>query len=158
MTEQPDPTAHLRRVPFDETYLERSYVWLRDPVIAQQTRTAPFTREEQQAWFETLADRTDYATWGIECDGEPAGTVGLRTIGLFGGAEAFLIIGEPKFQERGIARWALNEMDIEAHKRGLGFLLARMGYDNPRSLAVSLRHGFVKVREDEDGYFLIKPL
>jgi RimJ/RimL family protein N-acetyltransferase len=145
-------------VPFDETYRDCSFDWLSDPFIAQQTQTGSFTREQQRAWFKTLPTRTDYAVWGIECDGEPAGGVGLRYIGLFGGAEAFLYIGEARFQERGIARWALEELDIEARARGLGFLLARMGHDNPRSLAVSLRHGFVNVREDPEGYFLVKPL
>jgi RimJ/RimL family protein N-acetyltransferase len=143
-----------RRVDFDETYLDRSFEWLSDPEVARLTRTPPLTRASQQEWFEGLGTRTDYAVWGIECDGEPAGALGLRHIGVSGGAESFLYLGEERFWGRGVGAWALGELTAEARRRQLGFLFAVVGTDNPRSLALHRRHGFVVAREEGDSYVM----
>jgi RimJ/RimL family protein N-acetyltransferase len=148
------PPAAPSRVTFDTIYRDRSFAWLSDPEIAQLTRTPPLTRALQQEWFEGLGARTDYAVWGIECDGEPAGALGLRHIGVSGGAEAFLYLGERRFWGRGAGTWALDELVGEARRRGLRFLTAIVGKDNPRSLALHRNRGFVVAREDDDTYVL----
>jgi RimJ/RimL family protein N-acetyltransferase len=148
----------VRRVPFDERYRDLSFGWLSDPEIARLTRVPPMTRESQAVWFAGLPARTDYAIWGIECDGVPIGAFGLKLIGVDEGAEYFMYIGDPAYWGRGIARWSFDEVYEQARARGLKYLYGIVGKDNPRSLAVDLRHGFEIRREDDTAFYIALPI
>jgi RimJ/RimL family protein N-acetyltransferase len=148
----------IRRVPFDERFRDLSFTWLNDPEMARLTDSPQFTRDEQLAWYAGLADRTDYAVWGIEYDGVPVGAMGLKSIGLDQGGEYFMYIGDRAYWGRGIARWAFDEIVAEACRRRLRFLYGRVVKGNDRSLAVDLRHGFRIAREEPGHYWLVYPL
>ena len=140
-----------RRVAFDETYLDASYEWLRDPELAWLTMSGGQTREQQRAWFEALPGRTDYAIWGIELDGVPAGVMGLKHLDRDdGGAEYFMYLGDKAMWGRGVGRWATAEIVAEARGRGLTYVYGLIGKHNERSLAVHTHLGFVVEGEVDD--------
>ena len=144
-------TADPRRVPFDERYLERSYEWLRDPELARLTMTTAVTPEQQRAWYEGLPNRTDYAIWGIEFEGEPVGVMGLKHLDAGDqGAEYFMYLGETAMWGRGIGRWATTEICAEARSRGLTYIYGLVGTHNLRSREVHEHLGF-KVVDERDG-------
>ena len=148
-------SAELRRVPFDERFLERSFIWLSDPEIARLTRTPPFTAESQREWYESLSSRTDYKIWGIEASGVPIGAFGIKHIGVREGAEGFMYLGEPGLAGRGFANWILTEVYEQARACGLKFLYGVVDKGNPRALKVDLRFGLEIEREDDDAYYLV---
>jgi RimJ/RimL family protein N-acetyltransferase len=143
-------------VPFDETYLDASYDWLHDPELARLTMAAEVTREAQREWYDGLAGRTDYAIWGIEHDGRPAGVMGLKHIGESDdGAEYFMYLGDRALWGRGIARWATAEILAVARERGLTYVWGLVGKHNDRSLAVHTHLGFEIVGE-QDGVWRLE--
>ena len=144
-----------RRVPFDETYLDASYEWLQDPEMARLTMSPATTREQQRAWYDGLADRTDYAIWGIEHDGRPVGVMGLKHLDADdGGAEYFMYLGDTSVWGQGIARWATGEILGEARARGLTYVYGLVGKHNERSLSVHTHLGFT-VEGERDGRLLL---
>lgn len=143
-----DETSGARRVPFDDEFLRLSFGWLTDDEMQNLTMSPAVTPESQRAWWESLADRPDYAVWGIEYDGVPVGAMGIKRIGEDDGAEYFMYLGERSYWGRGIASWAFAEICDEVRSRGLRKLYGRIGKHNDRSLAVHLREGFEVVGED----------
>lgn len=144
-----------RRVPYDETYLDASYEWLQDPELARLTMSQALTREQQRAWYDGLAGRTDYAVWGIEHDGRPVGVMGLKHLDSDdGGAEYFMYLGDTSVWGKGIARWAMAEILAEARSRGLAYVYGLVGKHNDRSLAVHTHLGF-EVDGERDGRWLL---
>jgi RimJ/RimL family protein N-acetyltransferase len=140
-----------RRVPFDETYLNASYEWLQDPEMARLTMSPATTREQQRAWYESLAGRTDYVIWGIEHDGAPVGVMGLKHLDAEdGGAEYFMYLGDTAAWGKGIARWATDEILAEGRARGLAYVYGLVGTHNERSRGVHEHLGF-EVVGVEDG-------
>jgi RimJ/RimL family protein N-acetyltransferase len=148
-----------RRVPFDETYLEASYGWLQDPELARLTMSAAQTREQQRAWYDGLAGRTDYAIWGIEHEGRPVGVMGLKHLDADdGGAEYFMYLGDMSAWGKGIARWATAEILAVAKERGLAYVYGLVGKHNDRSLAVHTRLGFTVDGEVDGKWRLVQPV
>ena len=92
----------VRLEPYDRTYLDLSWEWLRDPEIKALTRSPDFTREQQQAFFESLPGREDYKIWGVASDaGEKIGAAGIKHIDGLNG-EVFLYVGERAYWGRGV--------------------------------------------------------
>ena len=141
-----------RRMPFDETYLDASYEWLRDPGMSRLLMSQAVTREQQREWYDGLAGRTDYAIWGVEYDGVPVGVMGLKHLGEDDGGEYFFYIGDRSYWGRGIASWAFSEICDAARERGLAYIWGLIGKHNDRSLAVHTREGMKVVAETETEY------
>ena len=139
----------MRLVPFDETYLDRSHGWLSDPEIAHLTRTPAVGRAAQQAWFDELGSRHDYWVQGIECDGNPAGAVGLRRI-TADNCEFFIYLGEREYWGRGVFRQVLPAVLAEARRRGLSQVTSKIGEDNTRSIRAHEALGWVRSGREDD--------
>ncbi len=140
----------LRLVDYDEQYRDLSYEWLQDPELRRLTRSRQLTREEQLAWYAALPDRTDYVIWGIECDGVPVGTMGLKHIGVDEGGEYFFYLGKREFWGRGISAWAYQTIYEQARIRGLRYLYGIIAKENTRSMGVHTGHGLGVYREDDE--------
>jgi RimJ/RimL family protein N-acetyltransferase len=140
----------VRRVPFDEAYLERSAVWLQDRELQDLIRSADFDPEQQRAWYDGLSARTDYAVWGIECDGRPVGMMNIKRIGVDDGAVYQMYIGERDFWGVGIGTWALREVQQEIKARGLRWVYGRIAEHNTRSQAAHFAMGMRRVAQDGD--------
>lgn len=136
-------THPIRLVPFDRSYLERSWEWLNDPEIKRMTLSPDFTRAEQEEFFCSLPQRTDYLIWGVaSSEGTPVGVAGLKHI--FGTcAEFWCYIGERDWWGRGAGGQILDACESEARKRGITTLTMVASTDNSRSLGAYRRAGFV---------------
>lgn len=140
----------VRRVPFDETYLRHSAVWLQDEDLRDLIRSAPFDAQEQAAWFAALPGRDDYAVWGIAVDGEPVGVMSLKDIGVDDGALYSMYVGERAFWRSGIGRWALREVQGEVAARGFQWVRGRIALHNTRSQRAHFALGMEEVGRDGD--------
>ena len=141
----------IERVPFDDTYRERSAIWLQDAELVALIRApSPFDPVAQDHWFRGLTARTDYAIWGLACDGEPIGAIGIKHIGTDDGAEYFMYIGERSHWRLGIGRWALLEIQAEIGSRGLTWVFGRIAQHNLRSRQAHFTLGLRPLREDGD--------
>lgn len=140
----------VRRVPFDETYLQRSAVWLQDEDLRDLIRSAPFDADAQAAWYAGLPHRDDYAVWGIEVDGEPVGVMSLKEIGVDDGALYSMYVGERAFWRSGIGRWALREVQGEVAARGLQWVRGRIALHNTRSQQAHFALGMKEVGREGD--------
>lgn len=144
-----------RRVPFDESWLDTTAVWLADEELSALIKSGPVDQERQREWYASLAGRGDYAIWGIEHDGERVGVMGLKHLDAGdGGAEYFMYLGETRVWGRGIGRWATEEILAEARARGLTHVYGLVGKHNDRSLSVHTHLGFT-VDGERDGMWLL---
>ena len=147
-----DP-AGVRQVPYDERFLDCSWEWFQDPALGKLTDTAPFTREQQRAWFDGLPGRTDYAAWGVEDAGRPVGAFGLKHI-TAEDAEYWAYLGEASSRGRGIGQWMFRQIVAEGRARGLTRLTGLVLKTNERALRIDLQLGFYHVSEDDTHYFI----
>lgn len=138
----------IRRVPFDDTCLQLSSRWLKDPELVWLIRAAPeFDPAVQSAWYASLPTRTDYAVWGIAVEDTPIGVMGIKHIGVDDGAEYFMYIGERSYWRLGIARWAMKEIKAEVASRGLTWVYGKVAHYNERSMATDLALGMRPIRD-----------
>ncbi len=134
---------------FDETYLEKSWHWLRDPEIKRLTMSPDFNREEQLRWFARLPERTDYLIWGLACDGIPIGALGLKNITRHE-AEYWGYIGNRDYWNNGLGGKMLCFIFGQAKKMGLNELYLKVHRDNARAIRLYTRVGFKTVSEDKE--------
>lgn len=147
----------VRRVEFDECYLEHSWRWLNDPEVRRLTNTPTFSQDDQRRWFEGLSGRDDYVIWGIEVGGKPVGAFGLKNI-TSESAEFFGYVGEREYWGRGIAQWGIRIMEEEARLRGAARFYLRMISERERGRKAYLRLGFHVVGEQDGSVLLEKVL
>jgi ribosomal-protein-alanine N-acetyltransferase len=136
-----------RAVPYTRAYLDASTRWFADEELRRLTLAPAFDPDSQEAWFRSLAQRTDYLVWGVEVDGRPAGAFGLKGI-TSADAEYFGYLGLPELRGRGLGRWMLDTALARAAERGLGRVWLRVGVDNPRARHAYRRRGFVSVSSE----------
>ena len=149
------PSGHLvRRVPFDETYLERSAVWLQDEELRHLIRSAPYDPAQARAWFEGLPSRPDYVVFGIECDGQPVGMLNLKFC-YDDGALYSMYVGERAFWRAGIGTWALREVQGLVRERGLRKVYGRIAAHNTRSQQAHLAMGMRHVADEGDEWVMV---
>ena len=149
-----DSANRIRLVPYSRAYLDRSWDWLNDPEIKALTMTPDFTREDQLAFFESLAGRTDYHIWGVEApDGTPIGAGGIKNIAGDTG-EYWCYIGERDWWGRGIGRQILDRCEEKASELGLRHLYMKASAANDRSIGLYAKMGFVHCPEKSTGEIL----
>lgn len=129
-------------VPFDRTYLDHSWDWLRDAETKALTMTPEFTREQQLAFFDTLPGRSDYHIWGVAlADGTPIGAGGIKQVrGATG--EFWCYIGEKSCWGRGLGPQILRLCEEQASSLGLDRLTMIAAEDNERSIRAFEKMGF----------------
>ena len=134
-------------VPFDRTYLDLSWDWLRDPETRALTMTPEFTREQQLGFFQTLPSRTDYHIWGVALeDGTPIGAGGIKQVHGSTG-EFWCYIGDKGWWGRGIGPQILQLCEKQARGLGLDTLTMIAADDNERSIRAFEKMGFERDRE-----------
>lgn len=144
---------HLSFVPYSRVFLDKSYAWLHDPEIKRLTCTPDFTREQQTAFFESLAIRKDYKVWGIALAEEPIGACGLKHID---GAQAeyWGYIGEKRYWGRGLGQQIIGHCQTMAQSIGLTSLYLKVGADNLRARKLYFKSSFYE--EGSDGAGMIR--
>jgi RimJ/RimL family protein N-acetyltransferase len=139
----------MRVVPYSRDYLEASWEWLNDDEVRRLTMTPLFEREDQEEWYRSLDERTDYRVWGIEVDGRPAGVLGLKNIEP-PQAEYFGYLGIRELWGQGLGRHMLDEAVARARELGLSRLVLRVWTQNVRAKRLYAAYGFRLVGNDGD--------
>ena len=129
-------------VPYDATYLDLSWEWLRDPEIKALTLSPDFTRELQQAFFDSLPGREDYKIWGVAAhDGTPIGAAGIKHIADSQG-EIWCYIGERAWWGRGVGGRILELCEDQARDLGIERLFMVAAANNARSVKAFKKLGY----------------
>ena len=144
-------------VEFSRAFLEKSYHWLHDPVIATLTLTAPFSQEEQERFFVGLPDREDYHVYGIQADQKPVGACGLKHI-TPDSAEYWGYIGERQYWGQGIGQFMLDEMLYQTRKMRISTLWLLVGKDNPVAQAMYKKNQFIVIEEQSTVLRMERPV
>ncbi len=136
-------SANIHLEPYDRTYLNLSWEWLRDSEIKALTLTPDFTREQQLTFFDTLSSRADYRIWGVAADdGEKIGAAGIKHIDGPDG-EFWCYIGERAWWGRGIGGRILELCEDKARLFGVERLIMIAAASNARSVKAFEKMGFV---------------
>ncbi|MEN6471857.1 MAG: GNAT family N-acetyltransferase [Clostridiaceae bacterium] len=146
---------NIEFVVYDKRYLECSNEWLQDPEIKSMTMTPEFSAQTQRIWFDGLPMRTDYRIWGVACDGEPVGAVGIKHINVEKKmGEYFGYIGEKELWGKGIGRQMVGFAKEQAKKLDLHVLCLLVSPNNVRAMSLYEKSGFSiveKISEATDG-------
>lgn len=148
----------VQLVPFDRTFLERSWDWLQDPEIKRLTLTPDFTREDQQRFFDSLPSRSDYRIWGVALNNkEPIGAAGLKNM-RDGTAEYWGYIGEKSCWGRGLGRQMLGSVEQRSRAMNLQKLTLKVGAENSRAVRLYRAAGYVASDPGTDPILMTKEL
>lgn len=139
----------VKFVKYNRSYCNCSWKWLNDVEIKKLTMTPDFTKEDQEWWFNNLDSRNDYLIWGIECEGVPIGTIGLKHINLdCDKAEYFGYIGEKKYWSKGIGKLMMEFAIKEAKKINIHNIYLNVLESNERAVKSYIRSGFEIFSDD----------
>lgn len=140
---------------YDRRVFEKSWEWLSDPELKKLTQTPDQDKEQQEIWFQSLKDRTDYLIEGVWRDEEPIGVIGLKNITSLD-AEIFGFIGEKKYWGKAIGMDMMQHMLDSGKRMGLSSIYAKIRKDNPTSYRLHLRFGFSKESDIEEDAVLMR--
>lgn len=142
--------SRLSISPYTREFLDCSWTWLNDPEIKALTATPDFTREQQQAWYETLASKKDYLIWGLQLDGRPVGVFGIKNIAE-GSGEYWGYIGSREHWGGGIGSWMLGKVLELAADAGISRIYLKVLKSNVAAIKLYEKMRFNKY--DADGEF-----
>lgn len=158
--------VRLRRL--EESDLDRTHEWLHRPDVNDKIGVAiPFSKEQQLAWFRTLAGASDKVVFAVcrRGDGSHIGNVSLDTIDRrHRNARLSIFLAEPGERGQGLGSDALRTLCRYAFE-GLGLhkVWCKTDADDARVLRFYERLGFVRegtLREHEfkQGRFVDKAI
>ncbi len=140
---------------YNRIFLEKSYFWLNDPILQKNMNiNKTITIEDQELWYESLPDRTDYKIWGILFDDKPIGACGFRNIKDNSG-EITIYIGDKEYWG-GTGSIVLGLLEEKAIDLNLKTLFAKILKSNSRSYKLFINKGFNCCGDNEDFYILKK--
>jgi len=137
----------LTFVPYEERFLERSFVWFQDAELRELTNTPTVTREKQVEWFAALPAKSDYLIWGICLGDEPVGACGLKKV-TTQDAEYWGYIGEKSLWGRGLGRQMISFCIDETKKLNLSRVWLTVNANNLRAIALYRKMGFHMIKQD----------
>lgn len=143
-------------VPYDQTFLEKSWEWLNKPLIKKLTDTPDFTKEDQKKWFDSLPDKADYFIRGVCFKSRPVGVVGLKKITQTD-AEYWGYIGEINFWGRGIGGEMMAFAIETAKQRKLEKLYLTVLKENTRAIHLYQKFNF-KIQNQQNDRLLCMQL
>lgn len=144
-------------VPFDESFLHASYVWLQDEALRALIDSPPVTKASQQLWFQGLSNRNDYHIWGVTADSIPVGVCGIKHVNN-GKGEYWGYIGEKDHWGKGIGTKMLYFIAAFAKSIGLAVIQLSVLKHNQRAFYLYLRNGFIVIEDSGDKIFMEKNL
>ena len=122
-------------------FLDKSWNWLNDKEIKELTLTPDFTKEQQEYFFNSLHDRTNYFIKGITYNSVPIGACGLKNITEHDG-EYWGYIGEKAFWGRGIGKEMVKYIIKIATEKFLDSIYLRVTQSNERAKNLYTKFGF----------------
>lgn len=142
---------------FDTVFLEASWNWLQDEELRKLVDAPVITKEQQQSWFKTLPQRTDYCIWGVLYDGKPVGVTGIKNIKSNTG-EYWGYIGDKNYWGKGIGSAMMQCTVAEAQALQLKQLTLKVLRTNQRAIQLYQKNGFVQTQADETHLLMQKTL
>jgi len=144
----------LTFVPYDERFLECSYVWFQDLELRELTNNLLLvTRENQAEWFASLPSKSDYLIWGVELDQAPVGACGLKNV-TSTDAEYWGYIGEKQLWGQGLGQQIVEFCLGQAKKLGLLRVWLTVNVENGRAIALYTKMGFCRVQQDSGNFVM----
>jgi len=140
---------------FNREVLEKSWEWLNDPIIREQTFTRGFNREAQEKWFESLKTRKDYFIRSICYNDKPIGVMGIKHLTGKDG-EVFGYLGEKDYWGKTIGVQGLEYMVNYAKDIELESLYAIVLKENINSYRLMRRLGFERERDFDDKTIIMR--
>ncbi len=128
-------------VVFDETFKESTYQWLQNETLRTLIDAPAITKEQQEAWFAALPQRTDYKIWGIVADQQPIGVCGLKNITTTQ-AEYWGYIGNTTYWGKGIGKEMMRFVETQATQLHLSSLYLKVLQSNERAIRLYEKAGF----------------
>lgn len=135
-------------VAFDVRFLKQSSKWLQDEEIRMLIHASPFSAEQQQQWFEQLPDRKNYLIWGVECDHQPIGVVGLKHVTDESG-EYWGYIGEKEYWGKGIGKQMIMFIEDVAILKKLLIIYLNVTKENVRAIKFYEKMRFIAVDNNQ---------
>lgn len=132
----------LEFVDYSLIFLEKSWDWLNDKEIKELTMTPDFTKEQQEQFFNSLPERTNYFIRGIAYDSIPIGACGMKNITEQDG-EYWSYIGEKAFWGQGIGKEIVKYIINAAKEKSLENIYIKVGQSNDRSINLHMKFGFL---------------
>ncbi|HAT7998802.1 GNAT family N-acetyltransferase [Citrobacter braakii] len=145
--------TEIKFVDFDEIYLNKSWEWLQDEEIRILTNTPPFTKSQQQIFYESLP-RKDYLIWGVEVDKLPIGVLGLKNI-KHGKGEYFGYIGNKDYWGKGLFKEMKLYILEKAKENEIDYIYLKVIKGNKRAIRAYHREGFILEKENEDSIEMV---
>lgn len=128
---------------FDQSYLEKSFLWLSDPEVKRLTDTPNFSKKSQKEWFDNIPNNKDYLIWGVKYTTKQIGACGLKKI-KEGTAEYWGYIGEKEMWGKGIGEVMLQKCLKKAHNIQLKVIWLKVLEDNERAVRLYRKIGFIE--------------
>lgn len=128
-------------VVFDETFKESTYQWLQNETLRTLIDAPAITKEQQEAWFAALPQRTDYKIWGIVADQQPIGVCGLKNITTTQ-AEYWGYIGNTAYWGKGIGKEMMRFIEMQASRLPVSSLYLKVLHSNERAIRLYEKAGF----------------
>lgn len=142
---------------YTEEYLNKSMLWLNDPILKKLTNTPDFNKDMQMQWFKSLPQKTDYFIRGIRLDGVPIGACGLKHISNID-AELWCYIGEASVRGKGIGRKIMDYLIDSGRKFKLMFIKISVIPTNTIARHLYESYGFKKIGEDKQYVYMLLKL
>jgi len=142
---------------FDEHFLQCSSRWLQDKEIAVLIDAPAFSKEKQDAWFNSLPQKDDYFIWGIQYGLMPVGVTGLKNVGK-GRGEYWGYIGEKEYWGKGIGTAMLHFIEDIAKDKGLNILYLKVLETNIRAISLYQRNCYKTVKTVDGFLWMEKQL
>lgn len=134
---------------FTREVLEKSWEWLSDPQIKEQTSTPDFDKESSEKWFEGLKTRKDYFIKSIWYSNKPIGVMGLKHINGKDG-ETLGYIGEKEYWGKTVGVQAMEYLVNYAKTIKLESIYSVIRKTNLSSYKLNRRLGFVKEKDKDE--------
>lgn len=132
-----------------DTDLDRCLTWINDPDVTQfLSANPPVTKDEEEKWFDSLADRTHDKVFAIvlQDDDRYIGNIGLHHIDhLHGSSETGTFIGEKELWGKGYGTDAkMILLDYAFNALNLRRVTSKVFDFNGRSVAYANKCGYVE--------------
>lgn len=140
---------------FTREVLEKSWEWLSDPQIKEQTSTPDFDRESSEKWFESLKTRKDYFIKSIWHNNKPIAVMGLKHLNGKD-AETLGYIGEKEYWGKTIGVQGMEYLVNYARAIKLESIYSVIRKTNLSSYKLNRRLGFVKEKDKDENSIIMR--
>lgn len=147
----------LKLVEYDESFLDKSWIWLNDKEIKYLTMTPDFEKSEQINFFLSINARENYYIYGIDFMGNSIGACGLKNF-IDDKAELWLYIGDKDYWGKGLGKIIMKCLENEATVKNLSKLYLKVIKDNIAAINLYKKMDYIEVANKENYIIMEKYL